>query len=112
MQKLLLRIFGVLSVVILAAKISSWFADYGESTDTWINNVMFSVIGAYIMTTGFYLQKILYKAIFVLCGAFLFMYSFMPENSFLPFIGIACMVVPFVIGRFFLGRNDEKTLFR
>lgn len=97
----------IVAIIVLIAKISAWFADYSDQTKNLISTAMFLVIGGYIFTTGIFLDKISHKIIFLVCGIFLSIYKFLPENIFVPYIAIACVVVPTLIGKYFL--NDEET---
>lgn len=110
MQKTLFRIFTIIAAAIFIAKISAWFADYSDSTKNFINAAMFVVIGAYIFTTGIFLDKLSNKILFMLCGIFLMVFKFFPENAFLSIAAILSILIPVIIGKNMKLGNDSNIL--
>ncbi|KIA82574.1 hypothetical protein OA84_10460 [Kaistella solincola] len=61
---------------------------------------MFIVIGIAFMIFSYALSNKLNKSIVFLCGVYLIVMNFLPDNEVISIIGIICLVVPMLIGRF------------
>ena len=100
MKNTLLKIFRLLFIIVLIAKILNWFLNFSEATNQILNVVMFSLIGLYFIVVGYQFNGKTLKVIFLICGSYLIVMNFFPKNTVLTLIGIACVLIPLVIGRF------------
>lgn len=99
-------IFRTLVVIVLTGKILSWFLNFNDTTNYILNTTMFSLIGIAFIVAGIHWDNKVSKLMMVLCGLFLIIYNFLPENIAFEIIGIACIIVPMVIGRF--SKENDK----
>lgn len=102
----LLLVFRVLIVIVLACEILNWFLNFGDTTNYILNATMFSLIGIAFIVAGIHWDNKVIKLIMVLCGFFLLICNFLPENIAFEIIGIACIIVPMVISRF--SKENDK----
>jgi uncharacterized membrane protein len=91
---------SILALLILLAKISNWIFDYDGQTIGILNTVMFVFLGVVWLVFGFFNDNRKAGAIIIACGLYLMAWSFLPENDFFNVVGILCLLVPVLIGRF------------
>ena len=104
MMKNLLRILTSLALIIFIANASSFIFSYNDSINDILNILMFSVIGLYYIIMSLSLVNNLYKFGILLCGVFLIIMNFLPENNFLLIIAVLSILLPMLIIRF--SRNN------
>ena len=90
-------IYMVSLILILLAKISNWFFDYSEETIDIIHTVMFCLIGIGYLGHSWRIEKVLLKLVMGLCGIFLIVMMFLPENNWALKIAIVCVLTPMMI---------------
>lgn len=96
----ILKALSALAVLTLFVQISTWFYDYDNETKHLINAVMFAIIGVSYLIFGFSLSEKITKLTLIACGLFLIVMNFIPKNTFVEVIGIICLIIPMLIGRF------------
>lgn len=89
-----------LVVIVLIAKITNWFLHFEPNINNFINVVMFSIIGIFYIIFGFALHHLNAKVTLILCGLFLILMNYMTKTMMVEMVGIICLVIPILIGKF------------
>ncbi len=61
---------------------------------------MFSLIGIAYLTISWVFDKTILKTVFAICGIYLIIMNFITDSSWSSIIGIVCLVIPIIIGKF------------
>lgn len=61
---------------------------------------MFTLIGISYLIFSFSLENKLNKITLAVCGLFLILYNFLPENNYVTISGIFAIIIPMLIGKF------------
>ncbi|MDZ7755992.1 hypothetical protein [Rhodohalobacter sp.] len=105
-----IRIFKILLVVVIAANISDWFFNYSSEINHILNTAMFSLIGIAYLTFSWAFDKTVLKIIFALCGIYLIAMNFLSDYDWISIVGIVCLLVPMIIGKFLPDDEEEEDL--
>jgi len=98
-------IFKILLIIVLAGKICNWFLNYSEELNQILNTAMFCLIGISYLAFFWAFEKIIIKAIFLICGIYLILMNFMPAFGWSSILGIICIITPMILSRFY--QEDE-----
>ncbi len=109
MKKIFTTLILVLLALVLILKVSDMFIRYDEEMSDLLNILMFSLIGVAYIGYSFDQTKRIYQIIYILCGAFLIVMNFIDRNTLLTFIGIACIVIPMIIGKLSKSNSEEAS---
>lgn len=101
------NIYLVLFGIVLLGKVSNWFLNYSDQTNEILNTVMFCVIGIAYVAFSWGFKKAIPKLVFAICGIYVILMNFIPDFSWVPIIGIVCIVTPMIIRRFYAQDEDE-----
>lgn len=99
--------YRVAILVVLVGKISNWFLNYSDETNKIINTTMFCLIGIMYLFFSWALDKIIHKLILGVCGLYIIIMNFIPSYIWNSILGIVCLIVPLIIGKFFLPDLDD-----
>lgn len=100
MKKIFLKVIPFFALIILCAKISNWFLNFSNTTNSIINSLMFTLIGISYLIFSFSLENKLNRVVLVICGLFLIICNFLPETNYLSIAGIFAIIIPMLIGKF------------
>lgn len=100
MKAILLKVIPILAIVVLSAKILSWFLNFSAATKHIINAMMFSVIGVSYVLLGFQLKNVIHKMSVLFCGIFLIVNNFLAQNTYLTVLGIVAVLYPMLLAKF------------
>ena len=101
MKNKLFTAFRILIFLVLVGKVLNWFLDFTDETNQVLNMMMFTLIGFSYIVMGFVWDNRLTKVLVTTCGIFLIAMNFFPDSAALDIIGIACLLTPMLIARFY-----------
>jgi len=102
-------VFKVAIFIVLIAKILNWFLDFSDETNAILNTVMFSLIGLAYIVVGLAWNHKFLKAVIILCGVYLIVFNFLERQLALSLVGIACLIIPMIIGVLSPETKEENT---
>lgn len=106
------QIFNILLLtllmILIAANISDWFFNYSSETNHVLNSAMFTLIGIAYLTFSWGIEKTVLKIIIGTCGIYLIAMNFLSDNTWVSIIGIVCLLVPMIIGKFLPDDGEEN----
>jgi hypothetical protein len=106
MRNLAFTVFKISLGLIFFAKLLNWILHFSDQVNMILNTAMFCLIGiAYIVMATAWNNKFI-RTIFLACGVFLIVMNFLGQNVFFNILGIASILTPMLIGRFY----KEKTV--
>lgn len=109
MKKIATTIFLVLIGIVLIGKISNWFLHYDDTTNKALNTAMFCLIGVAYLAIAIGFKKLLLNIVFGLCGIYLIIMNFIPDFGFNAVLGIVCVIIPMIIGKFLPKKDTIST---
>ncbi|MFN7585311.1 MAG: hypothetical protein ACK5RI_05295 [Bacteroidota bacterium] len=95
---------------IIIAKVLNWVIGFNESTHDLINKAMFILIGVSYLIFGYALDQFRYRLITMVCELILITMNFFSENNYLNILGIISILVPMLIGRLVVSKNNENSV--
>lgn len=105
-----IKIFQILLLVVIVANISDWFFKYSSETNHILNTAMFSLIGIAYLTFSWAFDKTILKITFGACGIFLIVMNFISDYTWVSIVGIVCLLVPMIIGKFLPDDMEEEVI--
>ena len=101
-------IYKFLLGMVLLGQVLSMLLDYNEQMNQILHNAMFSLIGIpYLFLTWIFDKNIL-KLPLCICGTYLLAMNLLDHSNFQLIIAIICILIPMIIGKFFLEEGDEE----
>ena len=108
MRSMLFNLFKCLIVLVLFGKVLNWILDFSDDTNRLLNAAMFSLIGVAYIVMGYVWENKLAKGIITTCGLYLISMNFFYPNTLLEVLGIASILIPMVIARFYKEKKVER----
>ncbi len=106
--QLMRLIFYLPFATIILAKILNWVIGFNDSTNDLINKAMFIFIGVSYLIFGYALDQFRYRLITMVCELILITMNFFSENNYLNILVIISILVPMLIGRLVVSKDNEN----
>ncbi len=100
MKNVVLKAIPIVAILILVAKISSWFLDYPVAIKNGIDSSIFVFIGVYFIILGFTAFRSFYQWIVICSGLYLIVVEFFTKDVVLSVIWGVALIIPMVLRKF------------
>lgn len=107
MKSILIRVFYILLIAVLGAKLLDIFLDFDPEVNRWITTAMFCLLGIGYLRYAFLETKRVFQILFALCGLYLIAMNFIERNDVLTAIGVICLLIPLIFRR--INRKKKQT---
>ncbi len=107
----LIFFFSIIALLLILARVTSWFVDFDQQWDDLIISAVFCLIGiAFALDPKSYTQQNYRQWITRICGAYLIYWTFSTQNDWLTGIGIIAIILPRIFQKLEKRKSKKEKL--